>query len=223
MANFLQRLFSSSGKGAYHLTYIKRDGDYISLEDDTKTFCEKYIKPVQESNWNWAKRDFEKPENDPTIEEARAIRDLLLADMDPNEKTEISLTTINNLDALRDFFDPQNEYEKFNMDEFAYALKVELEHGKIKDANVTCNHPFLTALIVLAHMSESVSYYRRLKVMETEAEIFELKRKLKAGPDDKTKEDLAKAQKELENAKTELQKRLMILEGTPLLDKIGDE
>lgn len=222
MANFLTRLFSSSGSGTYHMTYIKKDGEYISLEDDTKTFCEKYIKPVHADNWNWAKRDFEKEENDPTVAEARAIREVLIADMDEKEDTQIDLSKLNNLKALKDFFDPKNEYETFNMEEFAYALKVELEHGKVKDANVTSNHPFLTSMIVLAHMSESLSYYRRLKVMETEAEIFEYQRKLAKEKDEKTQEELAKAEKELQQAKVDLTKRLTILQNTPLLDKIGD-
>ena len=81
-------------------------------------------------------------------------------------------------DTIIAFMDKESPYEQMNMEELAYALKAELEHGKIKDANVTSNHSFLTAMIVLAHMSESITYYKRLKIMETEAEIFELTRKL---------------------------------------------
>jgi hypothetical protein len=56
--------------------------------------------------------------------------------------------------------------------EFQYALAVELEHGKTRGANVTNNHPLLTALVVLAHLSEDKVYYARLWNMETSAELF---------------------------------------------------
>ncbi|MDQ2091684.1 DUF5661 family protein [Marimonas arenosa] len=57
------------------------------------------------------------------------------------------------------------------LDEFRQALEVELEHGlAFDDANVTCNHPVLTGLIVLAHLKEGTDYYRRLTVMELEME-----------------------------------------------------
>lgn len=56
--------------------------------------------------------------------------------------------------------------------EFQYALAVELEHGKTRGANVTNNHPLLTALVVVAHLSEDKVYYARLWDMETAAELF---------------------------------------------------
>ena len=89
------------------------------------------------------------------------------------------------------------------MKEFAYALKVELEHGRLKDVNVTNNHPFLTAMIALAHMSESLTYYKRLKVLETEAKIFEITRKIEKTKKGKEKlyKDLVKAEKALNDAK----------------------
>lgn len=46
------------------------------------------------------------------------------------------------------------------------ALKVELEQRKIKDVNVMNDHSFLTAMIARAHKKESLTYYKRLKVME---------------------------------------------------------
>ena len=120
---------------------------------------------------------------------------------------------------------PKSEYELMNMKEFAYALKVELEHGRVKDANVTSNHPFLTALIVLAHMSESITYYTRLKIMETEAEIYELNRKLddtKIFGKDKLKDKIAEAEKQLESAKSALTQRLEAMQEIPVLDEIED-
>jgi len=52
---------------------------------------------------------------------------------------------------------------KVNPDDFRQGLEVELEHGtRYPDANVTNNHPILTGKIVLAHLKESLDYYRRL-------------------------------------------------------------
>ncbi|MDE2579637.1 MAG: hypothetical protein KGL46_12570 [Hyphomicrobiales bacterium] len=55
--------------------------------------------------------------------------------------------------------------------EWRYALQVELEHGRTRGTNVTNNHPLLTALIVMAHLTEDSLYYARLWVMETSGEI----------------------------------------------------
>jgi len=57
--------------------------------------------------------------------------------------------------------------------EFLAGLNVELEHGtKFKDANVTNNHPVVTGKIVLAHMKESLDYYKLLDVAELEGDLF---------------------------------------------------
>ena len=56
--------------------------------------------------------------------------------------------------------------------EFQYALAVELEHGKTRGSNVTNNHPLLTALVVVAHLTEDKLYYARLWEMETSGELF---------------------------------------------------
>ena len=62
---------------------------------------------------------------------------------------------------------------KIESEEFRNGLEVELEHGLVfKDANVTNNHPVLTAKIVLAHFMESLDYYRRLEVSELEGDLF---------------------------------------------------
>jgi len=53
------------------------------------------------------------------------------------------------------------------------GLDVELEHGlAFEDANVTNNHPILTGKIVLAHLKESLDYYKRLEVAEIEGDLF---------------------------------------------------
>lgn len=55
---------------------------------------------------------------------------------------------------------------------FQQALNVELEHGRLfPSANVTNNHPLLTAKIVLAHLKESLDYYSRLQVAEFEGDL----------------------------------------------------
>lgn len=57
-------------------------------------------------------------------------------------------------------------------DQFRIGLDVELEHGlRFKDANVTNNHPVITGMIVLAHMKESLDYYRLLDVAEAEGDL----------------------------------------------------
>ena len=58
-------------------------------------------------------------------------------------------------------------------DEFQRGLEVELEHGiAFPDANVTNNHPVLTARIVLAHLKEMLDYYTRLEVAELEGDML---------------------------------------------------
>lgn len=58
-------------------------------------------------------------------------------------------------------------------EQFRAGLEVELEHGTMfKDAVVTNNHPIITGKIVLAHMKESLDYYRRLEVAELEGDLY---------------------------------------------------
>lgn len=65
--------------------------------------------------------------------------------------------------------------EKMNidLDEFIAGLNVELEHGtRFSDANVTNNHPIITGKIVLAHLKESLDYYKLLDVAELEGDVL---------------------------------------------------
>ena len=73
--------------------------------------------------------------------------------------------------------------------EWQYALAVELEHGRTRGSNVTNNHPLLTGLIVLAHLSEDTLYYARLACMELEGELTNAVLQKK---DDKTIADYAR-------------------------------
>ncbi|MCP4264514.1 MAG: DUF1090 domain-containing protein [Candidatus Brocadiaceae bacterium] len=60
------------------------------------------------------------------------------------------------------------------LDTFRQGLEVELEHGTIfEDANVTNNHPVLTGKIVLAHLKETLDYYKRIEVAEIEGDLLE--------------------------------------------------
>ncbi|SHG27625.1 DUF5661 family protein [Flavobacterium defluvii] len=210
--------------GAYQDVYIKRQDEMVSLKNDVTDFCAKYIKPVHPENWDWSTRDFENPENDPTIAEARAIANVVYKDLLDEKHTEVDLSTMDNVEAIKAYLNPDSKHADFNMEEFAFALKVELEHGKIRDVNVTNNHPFLTAMIALAHMTESLTYYKRLKIMETEGEIFEIMRKIENLNDGKEEwyEELSKAEKELAEAKTGLVERLQKMDDIPVLEKIGD-
>lgn len=86
--------------------------------------------------------------------------------------------------------------------EFAFALAVELEHGRTFGTNVTNNHPALTALIVMAHVLEDRLYYARLWVMEVEGELLKLTEN--GAPAD----DIVKIEEELRQAKDYLATRI---------------
>ncbi len=59
------------------------------------------------------------------------------------------------------------------LEAFRAGLEVELEHGtRFEDANVTNNHPILTGMIVLAHLKETMDYYERIAVAETEGDLL---------------------------------------------------
>ncbi len=212
----------AKASGMYQDIYIKRGGAFISLKEDVTDFCEKYIKPVHPRNWDWSKRDFDNPKNDPTIGEVRAIRNVIYKDLHAKKGADVDLSTMNNIEAIKAYLDPKSKHEEFNMKEFAYAIKVELEHGKLKDVNVTNNHPFLTAMIALAHMTETLTYYKRLQVMEAEGEIYEILRKLKKSR--KGKEELhaklIKIETELMEHKKELAERLEKMDDIPAMEEI---
>jgi len=59
------------------------------------------------------------------------------------------------------------------LEDFRKGLEVELEHGKrFDDANITNNHPILTGRIVIAHLKETMDYYRRIDVAEMEGDLL---------------------------------------------------
>jgi hypothetical protein len=77
------------------------------------------------------------------------------------KEAKITLTAVN------------TENIKIDLEEFRKGMEVELEHGiRFKDANVTNNHPILTGMIVLAHLKESLDYYKLLEVAELEGDLL---------------------------------------------------
>ena len=65
------------------------------------------------------------------------------------------------------------EARQVDLEDFREGLQIELEHGtRFADANVTNNHPVLTGKIVLAHLKESLLYYKRLAVVELEGDLL---------------------------------------------------
>jgi len=79
---------------------------------------------------------------------------------------------------------------KIDVEEFHKGMEVELEHGvRFKDANVTNNHPILTGMIVLAHLKESLDYYKLLEVAELEGDLLKA---VAAGDMKKTKIEFKK-------------------------------
>jgi len=65
------------------------------------------------------------------------------------------------------------EAREVGLEDFREGLRIELEHGtRFPDANVTNNHPVLTGKIVLAHLKESLLYYKRLAVAELEGDLL---------------------------------------------------
>jgi len=61
----------------------------------------------------------------------------------------------------------------FDVAEFRVGLSVELEHGsRDPQTNVTNDDPFITGKIAWAHLKEFPDYYKRLEIMEKEAERY---------------------------------------------------
>lgn len=98
----------------------------------------------------------------------RVCRELGLQDWsvleEPSIPTEEARAVLRALDVPKMKIDPSV---------FQAGLEVELEHGtRYPEANVTNNHPLITGRIVVAHLKESMDYYRRLAVAEAEGDLF---------------------------------------------------
>lgn len=104
-----------------------------------------------------------------TVEEVKKIcNKLSLRDWseltDPNVSEEEASTILNIVNT---------QGMDIPLDEFRKGLDVELEHGtRYEDANVTNNHPVLTGKIVLAHLKETMDYYKRIDIAEIEGDLL---------------------------------------------------
>jgi hypothetical protein len=104
-----------------------------------------------------------------SVEEVKKVcRDLKISDWTKKKQPKISLKEAR---AVLAELNPKGL--DIDPGEFCRGLEVELEHGmQFKDANVTNNHPLLTGLIVVAHLKESLDYYKLLEVAELEGDLM---------------------------------------------------
>lgn len=87
------------------------------------------------------------------------------------------------------------------LEDFKIGLEVELEHGtRYRDANVTNNHPLLTGKIVIAHLKESLDYYKQLEVVEIEGDLLKAVKARDMAKVDQKYRKLVKAKLDLYNA-----------------------
>jgi len=63
------------------------------------------------------------------------------------------------------------DWSQIDLEQFRRGLEVELEHGaRDPETNVTGDDLMLTGKIAWAHLKEIPDYYKRLDLMESEAE-----------------------------------------------------
>lgn len=108
------------------------------------------------------------PEYVTAKEVARVCKEVGIADWSRRSKAVVS-----EKEAAKILKIVNVEKMKIPLEDFLLGLEVELEHGtRFKDANVTNNHPLLTGKIVLAHLKETMDYYRRIDVAEIEGDLL---------------------------------------------------
>jgi hypothetical protein len=108
------------------------------------------------------------PEYVTAKEVARVCKEVGIADWSKRSKAVVS-----EKEAAKILKIVNVEKMKIPLEDFLMGLEVELEHGtRFKDANVTNNHPLLTGKIVLAHLKETMDYYRRIDVAEIEGDML---------------------------------------------------
>jgi len=87
--------------------------------------------------------------------------------------TEIKKPAVTEKEALTILNIVNEQKMNIPLEYFKQGLEVELEHGTMyEDANETNNHSVLTGKIVLAHLKETMDYYKRLEVVEIEGDIL---------------------------------------------------
>ena len=63
--------------------------------------------------------------------------------------------------------------EKFDIVDFTIGMNIELEHGlKFPDTNITDDDPILTGKLALSHLRKFPDYYKRLLLLEDEADTY---------------------------------------------------
>ena len=98
----------------------------------------------------------------------RVCRELKISDWTKKKEADVSIK-----EAKIILAEVNSQKMDIDSSEFKAGLEVELEHGiQFKNANVTNNHPVLTGMIVLAHLKESLYYYRLLEVAELEGDLL---------------------------------------------------
>ncbi len=108
------------------------------------------------------------PEYVSSEEVKRVCRELNFRDW-----TELTDPTVSTVEASTILNIVNTQEMDIPLDDFQQGLEVELEHGTIyEDANVTNNHPILTGKIVLAHLKETMDYYKRIDVAEIEGDLL---------------------------------------------------
>jgi len=116
----------------------------------------------------WGENFMELPDYITLDEVKRVCKKLNLRDWTALEKAEVSSE-----DAGVILAEVNSKGMQIDPEDFRQGLEVELEHGmRFDDANVTNNHPILTGKIVLAHLKESLDYYKRLEVAEIEGDLL---------------------------------------------------
>lgn len=108
------------------------------------------------------------PEYVTAMEVARVCKEVGLADWSKRKTAVVSVKETAKILKIVNI-----EKMKIPLDDFRMGLEVELEHGtRFQDANITNNHPLLTGKIVLAHLKETMDYYRRIDVAEIEGDLL---------------------------------------------------
>ena len=104
-----------------------------------------------------------------TIEEVRRV----CSELGLSDWSELTSPTVSEKEASMILKIVNTKGMDIPLEDFKNGLEVELEHGtRFEDANVTNNHPILTGKIVIAHLKETMDYYRRIDVAEIEGDLL---------------------------------------------------
>ncbi|MFQ5574469.1 MAG: DUF5661 family protein [Terriglobia bacterium] len=104
-----------------------------------------------------------------TVQEVRRV----CAELGFRDWTELAEPVVEEAEAVKLLEIVNTKGMPVSVANFKTGLEVELEHGtRFDEANVTNNHPVVTAMIVLAHLNETLDYYERLDVAELEGDLL---------------------------------------------------